>query len=251
MISDQHLDLIRVLALSDQEKIDRLPSLYPEMEVYYLASGSSASFGEWLLDVIERTDYSDRKQAATAKIWVQKLPSWKLLRYMGVVTDDRWLLHFTDEAAMYSIQHSGFTNGILDPNRLAFTIDSDTPRGKNGYLFAYDTTQEDYRRHLERRDPLFGLCAVMFKAPVVAVEYTGKEPENMVIFRPVDAHSFVFLDPVIRHGQYGVAANAESEEVALYMSENLPEVVAWVQENYESIKGDLIAPTESVAGSTQ
>lgn len=118
MISDRYLDLIRALTLTTEEKIERLPSMYPELEMYYLASGSTASFGQWLLDLIEKTDYSDRDQAAATKIWIQHLPSWKLLKYVGVVDDNRWLLHFTDEASMYSIQHSGFTNGILDPNRL-------------------------------------------------------------------------------------------------------------------------------------
>lgn len=171
-------------------------------------------------------------------------PTYDVMDYTRDVHNE-WLIHFSDNA--YEIMRDGFRYATDDMDALGYSGAGQT-RGKTseGFNFAYIADE------CPRDGSKYGEEAVMFRASGVKATHYG-DNEEQVMFWNKDAKDIVY----IQNGSDSYNENSFGDYVkewfitswitgeVIYDSDNIDDVIAWVQNNFEQYRRHLINPKES------
>lgn len=157
---------------------------------------------------------------------------------------NEWLIHFSDNAA--HIAYEGFKYATEDMNELGYSgAGQISNKSSEGWDFAY------LANDCPRDGNKYGSDAVMFQASGIKATHYGDE-EEQVMFWNKDAKNLVLIQSNNGYtensrGDYAgdwYITSTRTNEV-IYGSDEISDVIAWVQNNFAQYRKHLIEPRES------
>jgi len=223
----EYCDVIDSFISGDLVPYEALENLYKDYPTVYK---KCLEFVEDNLDEIVETIYDTEK------------PTWHYLS-SPEITKNQWLIHFTDQAD--EIKRHGFDNLIDDYTQLGLT--AYIKKGKHnssseGYGFAYTLNNYHYASAGNHsKGWKYGDECVLFKASGVTCYHNGDE-EYQTIFKgdtvkniiPISSVSYIDEEGNDAEFDWGVV-NSKTD-VMLYGSNDLEDVVNWVELNYKQYR---------------
>lgn len=170
----------------------------------------------------------------------ESLPTSEVMNYTCDVNNE-WLIHFSDNAG--DIWREGFKYATSDVSDLGYSgAGSITNKESEGYDFAYLASEFDRygRSKYHRNGYKYGSEAVMFRASGVKATHFGDE-EEQVMFYNKDAKDIVYLEHSDWTDEWYVGSNNGRP---LYHSDNLEDVVLWVERNFDQYRKHLVNPKQ-------
>ena len=214
----------------DIKNVDKTLKLFPDIK---------NSFGIWLYGTVSN-NYGEELHNGYGVPYT-RIPSWVFFdKDNSEIINNQWLIHFTDFINAKDIAKTGFTMGTNDMKKLGLTYNRTADKKLGGYNFAY--TLDDYEKYGSRDEGItykYGKSVLMFKASGIKFWHkTDNEPQ--VIFWGKYAKDIIQIIPTYDKDYRYYVMNQNTKR-RIFQSKNLPEMVRWIQQNFNQYKDVLVS----------
>lgn len=219
----------------DEDSVNELDDIINEYDPIMLARFIKDNFGSDVVDdIYKEIEYQN---------------AYPSTHYVMDYTKDihnEWLIHFSDNASL--IADEGFRYATENIEDVAYSNCGETDgKQSEGYDFAFVA---EYANNSKAK---YGREAVMFRASGVQSTHYGDE-EEQVVFYNNDAKDIVYIarsngytedsrGEYICEDEWYIPSRINGD--TLYHSDNIEDIVVWVERNFEQYRKHLVNSKES------